>query len=164
MNWFQNQVVDTPDLAMFGSDEEKRRQQVSRWKEMALPGPTAILLTVRSDVPFTQSDYNTYTELKSLWGDDTGFSRRLMVVFTFSDKNPNVSQETIEKSSPELGKVLSDASNVYTTVNNIAAFEEKRTDVRTILSIVEAVGKFCWFYRLLIQFDTLHLRRTLMYI
>ena len=131
---------------------------------MTYPGPTAILLTVRSDVRFTQSDYNVCTELKSLWGDDAGFSRRLIVVFTFSDKNPNVSQETIKKSFPELGNVLSDASNVYTTVNNIDALEQKRADAIEILTLVDAVGKFCWFYRLLIQLDTLHLHRALMYI
>ena len=108
---------------------------------MTSPGPTAIILTIRSDVSFTQADYNAYKELKALWGDDNGFCRRLLVVFTFSDKNPNFTLEMVGKSSPQLGEVLSEAANVHVVVNNNATFEQNRQVAKEIVDLVNAVGK-----------------------
>ena len=152
---FPCQVVDTPDLAMLETDMEKKRQQISIWKRMTSPGPTAILLTVRCDVSFNQSDCDAFSELKELWGDHNAFCRRLLVVFTFSDKNPTFNKEAPVEDMPKLKEILSQDEDVRTThilVNNTATSKANQRVVKELLFIVNAVGKCVGYIHILTIF------------
>nr|KAG5687501.1 hypothetical protein BaRGS_009434 [Batillaria attramentaria] len=120
-------VVDTPDIS--DNDhfmDKQRKEQLSLWKRLAAPGPHAILLTVRCDVRYTAEEYDIYKQLKTLWGDSASFCKRLIVAFTFGDRQDADIEEELKSSVPvELKNVLKDANGRYVVFNNRAGPEEK---------------------------------------
>ena len=138
---FFGQVVDAPDLSQISAMADKR-SQVAKWKKMTSPGPSAILLAIRSDIKFRKADYDAYEEVKTLWGDDSSFCERLFVVFTYAEYIlPNIENKKWE-SYPELDKVLVDANYRHAIISNKASAEEKEDAVKRILLNVAEIGKF----------------------
>ena len=147
------QVVDTPYICDPNRDsEEEQRQQISQWKKMTSPGPSAILLALSGKDIFTSHDYDDYQKLKTLWGEED-FCRRLIVIFTFTDKRralyPGYSLEKwLETAVPNLKRILHDAGNCYMEVNNTASQEENGAVVKEILDCVERKGKVIQYVQL----------------
>nr|KAG5686320.1 hypothetical protein BaRGS_032531 [Batillaria attramentaria] len=133
-------VVDTPDISDNDNFTDKqRKEQLSKWKRLAAPGPHAILLTVRCDVRYTAEEYDIYKQLKKLWGDS--FCKLLIVAFTFGDRQDTDIEEELKSSVPnELNNVLKDARNRYVVFKNRAGPEEKRKTVNTLLGIVDKLS------------------------
>nr|KAG5703204.1 hypothetical protein BaRGS_034115 [Batillaria attramentaria] len=72
-------VVDTPDINNLpGWNEEKKKAEVDRWKDLSKPGPHVLLLTVRCDVRYTAEEHDIYREVKRLWGDEQEFCQQLV--------------------------------------------------------------------------------------
>ena len=147
------QVVDTPYICDKNRySEEDMRQQISQWKEMTSPGPSAILLALNGKYMFTTQRYEDYQKLKTLWGEED-FCRRLIVIFTFADRRlaffPGKSLEKqLETAVPNLKSVLDDARNYYMEVNNTASQEENVAVVKEILDCVERKGKVVQYVQL----------------
>ena len=147
------QVVDTPYICDPNRySEEEQRQQVAQWKEMTSPGPSAILLVHNGKGMFTTQHNDDYQKLKTLWGEED-FCRRLIVIFTFTDKRhalyPGKSlEEQLETTVPNLKRVLHDAGNCYIEVNNRASQEENGAVVKEILDGVERKGKVVQYVQL----------------
>ena len=140
-------MVDTPFI--FDPNrysEEDQRQQVSLWKRMTSPGPSAILFAVSWDDIYNSRHDDHYQRLMTLWHDDKDFCRRLIVVFTFVDKRRTPDLDTIANRHLRtenliLKRVIRDAGYRYFEVSNIASQEENRPVVRRILELVEINGK-----------------------
>ena len=88
------QVIDTPDINHLSLNRRQKQEQVAGWKELTSPGPTIILMTVRCDIRYTAEEKVIYDEIKKLWGN-TDFSRRLVVAFTFGDRQDDNLEEEL---------------------------------------------------------------------
>nr|KAG5692883.1 hypothetical protein BaRGS_002318 [Batillaria attramentaria] len=91
-------------------------QEVGKWRELTAPGPSAVLLTVRTDIRYTPEEYDIYRQIKQLWGSD--LTKRLVVAFTFGDRQDQDLEEELKVVCPELKSVLRDASGRYVVFNN----------------------------------------------
>lgn len=121
VRWMKVKVIDTPDINNMTQMRElsqlERKKKVDTWKQLALPGPDVILLVIRADGPYTDEDYKVYDTVKRMWG--TGpfqdhFTSRLVIVFTFAEKNQKDLHKTLKKhASPDLSVVMKDAGNRY---------------------------------------------------
>ena len=122
--------------------EEERKEEVSRWKEMTSPGPSAILLVVRRDVRFTQHEQVVYEETKRLWGDDNEFCRRLIVVFTFGDHLGNPVAKELELCK-ELKSVVAQirGGETHVEISNTASLGDKRDALKKLVFFVETLGE-----------------------
>lgn len=106
-------VVDTPDVSnLEGMTSQKIQEEISKWQTSVLPFPSAVLLTVRCDVRYTPEEYALYRQIKLNWGDKN-FLKRLVVVFTFGDRQDNPIDEELKTVCPELKNVLKDANKRY---------------------------------------------------
>ena len=133
------QVVDTPYIFGPSYSEEDQRRQVSEWKLMTSPGPSAILLALSGKDVFTSQHYDDYQKLKTLWGED--FCRRLIIVFTFTDEPHAPSlEEQLKVADPKLKCILQSTGDYY-KVNNTVSEEENSVVVQQILNCVESKGK-----------------------
>ena len=137
---FPGQVIDTPDLTNLELGEQGKKQQVARWKEMAFPGPSAIILAVHGEIKFTQQERDVYEEVKKLWGDDNDFCCRLIIVFTFADRLEKSIVGALGGVSPELKGILAQAGNMCVEVSNTGSPEKKRQAVKKILDSVKTLG------------------------
>ncbi|KAK7465145.1 hypothetical protein BaRGS_00037675 [Batillaria attramentaria] len=130
-------VVDTPDISDTEYNDKQRKVAVLKWKELTAPGPHAILLTVRCDVRYTAEEYDIYKQLKKLWGDAESFCRRLVVAFTFGDRQDGSIEEELKGSIPqELKNVLGDAGHRYVVFNNRAKPDDNKEAVNKLADIV----------------------------
>lgn len=106
-------VVDAPDVSnMEDMRTEQIQKEISGWQNLTSPSPTAILLAIRCDVRYTQEEYELYRQIKFFWGDNN-FCRRLVVVFTFGDRQDRPIDQELKTVCPELKGVLKDAGNRY---------------------------------------------------
>ncbi|KAK7471882.1 hypothetical protein BaRGS_00035466, partial [Batillaria attramentaria] len=122
-------VVDTPNIDELPVPLE---EEMKLWKSLTTPYPNAILLTVRCDVRYTAEEYAIYQKIKQCWGES--FNRRLVVAFTFGDRQDrNLSQE-LETVCPELKSVLHDAKERYVVFNNQVA--DKESQAEELLKII----------------------------
>lgn len=111
-------VIDTPDITNVGDmNTQKMQEEVSRWKNLTFPYPSAILLAVKCDVGYTPEEYAIYRQIKLYWGHDADFCSRLIVVFTFGDRQDKPIAEELREVCPELKSVLRDANNRYVVSN-----------------------------------------------
>ncbi|KAK7491993.1 hypothetical protein BaRGS_00016839 [Batillaria attramentaria] len=119
-------VVDTPDINNLpGWNEEKKKAEVDRWKDLSKPGPHVVLLTVRCDVKYTAVEHNIYRAVKRLWGDEHEFCQQLVVGFTFGDRQDRDITEELETVCDKLKNVLKDAENRYVVFNSRVGDDEK---------------------------------------
>lgn len=120
-------VVDTPDLTYTEemANSQQGQEEVSRWKSLTTPFPSAILIAVRCDVRYTPEEYDIYRRVQIYWGDNATFCSRLIVVFTFLDCQDRPIAEELRTVCPELKKVLKEADNRYVVFNkNRIGYEE----------------------------------------
>lgn len=111
-------VVDTPDPMNWDGDEKPQlNEEIQRWKSLTSPNPSAILLAIRCDVRYTAEEYDGYRRIMAAWKDNS-FTRHLVVVFTFGDRQDKDIKEELKSICPELKSVLSDASQRYIVFNN----------------------------------------------
>ena len=103
---------------------------------MTSPGPNAILLTVRCDIRYTVEEKETYDEIKELWGNDPDFCQRLIVAFTFGDRQDDELEEKLTSVCPDLLSVLNDAGNRYVLFNNKASPAKKQEAVKRLIGEV----------------------------
>ncbi|KAK7465142.1 hypothetical protein BaRGS_00037672, partial [Batillaria attramentaria] len=130
-------VVDTPDISDTEYNDKQRKVAVLKWKELTAPGPHAILLTVRCDVRYRAEEYDMYKQVKTLWGDAESFCRRLVVAFTFGDRQDGSIEEELKGSIPqELKNVLGDAGHRYVVFNNRAKPDDNKEAVNKLADIV----------------------------
>ena len=117
------QVIDTPDIST----------EISRWKDLTLPTPDVILLAVRCDVRYTAEEHAIYKETKKLLSL-SDFSRRLMVGFTFGDRQDRDIDRELDSVCPELQAVLSDARRQYVVFDSTATPPEKLRQAKEFLA------------------------------
>ncbi|KAL8612096.1 hypothetical protein ACOMHN_013975 [Nucella lapillus] len=133
-------VLDTPDISNLEDvDDDRAQQNVSSWKGLTSPQAHVILLAVRCDVRYTREEHQIYLQLKRLWGGNA-LCRRLIVAFTFGDRQDKDLGEELKGVCPELKQVLRDASQRYVLFNNNdrdSSPEGKERQVVTLLKMVE---------------------------
>ena len=112
------QVVDTPDLANNSMSEIQMQEEITKWRSMATSKPTLVLLAVRCDVRYTAEEYDIYRQILRLWGSDS-LRQRLVVAFTFGDRQDRDIQDELKTVCPELKSVLRDAKNRYVVFNQV---------------------------------------------
>ena len=99
-------------------NESQRRQEVSKWKSQVMSSrPTAVLLTVRCDVRYTAEEYSVYQETVKLWGDKS-LQKRVVVAFTFGDRQDGDIRQVVNDPPPELKKVLKTAKDRHVVFVN----------------------------------------------
>lgn len=118
-----------------GLGEQECKYTVNEWKTLTEPYPHAILLAVRCDVRYTAEEHAIYRRIKSLWGDN--FNRKLIVLFTFGDRQDRDIKEELSMVSPELKSVLRDAEYQYVVFNNAATDTDKKKAIEQLLMFVQ---------------------------
>ena len=130
------QVVDTADITdsdLFTSTDIKK--EVSRWKELTSPGPDVILLAVRCDVRYTAEEYHIYKTIKERLSF-SDFSRRLVVGFTFGDRQDGDIHRELDSVCPELTDVLRDAGKLYVVFDSTATPPEKHRQAKEFFKTI----------------------------
>ncbi|XP_025111183.1 GTPase IMAP family member 4-like [Pomacea canaliculata] len=135
VNGQQIMILDTPDPVNLNLSDTEIKDEVSRWKS-AVEGPYAILLAVRCDVRYTAEEYDIYKKIKKVWGDNS-FTGRLVVVFTFGDRQDRNIQEELKTVCWELRNVLADAGGRYVLFNNMARGSEMAQQVGQLLKVIQ---------------------------
>ncbi|XP_076457908.1 GTPase IMAP family member 4-like [Babylonia areolata] len=103
-------VVDTPDITNLGLNDQQKGQEVDKWRQLTESNPSIVLLTVRCDIRYTPEEHAIYREIMALW---PWLKKRLMVAFTFGDRQDVPLELELQIVCPELKSVLSDAGNEY---------------------------------------------------
>ncbi|XP_025111431.1 GTPase IMAP family member 4-like [Pomacea canaliculata] len=134
VNGQQIMILDTPDPVNLNLSDTEIKNEVTRWKS-AVEGPYAILLAVRCDVRYTAEEYDIYMKIKRAWGDNA-FTNRLVVVFTFGDRQDRDIHEELKTVCWELRNVLADAGNCYVLFNNMARGSEMAAQVGQLLNVI----------------------------
>nr|KAG5711800.1 hypothetical protein BaRGS_023564 [Batillaria attramentaria] len=116
--------------------EDEAQREVAAWKTMTSPDAHATLLAVRCDVRYTREEHQIFLLLKKLWGGNS-LCKRLVVAFTFGDRQDCDIEEELKTVCPELQSVLKDAGRRYVVFNNNASEEEKTERVLQLLQVVE---------------------------
>ena len=86
--------------------------EINRWKTLISPGPDVILLAVRCDVRYTAEEYAIYKMMKEAWNETT-FCKRLVLAFTFADRQDQDIKTELKTVCHELQSVLKDAGHRY---------------------------------------------------
>ena len=110
--------------------------EINQWKELISPGPDVILLAVRCDVRYTAEEHAIYKQLKKAWGNDAAFCERLVLAFTFGDKQDEDIETELKTVCPELQSVLKDARHRYALFNNLASKEERKSMATKLFEIL----------------------------
>ncbi|XP_076457907.1 GTPase IMAP family member 9-like isoform X2 [Babylonia areolata] len=131
---YHMQVVDTPDITNTDMSQQEMQAEVRRWREVTSPFPTAVLLTVRCDVRYTAEEHDIYRQIQRHWGDNS-LGERLVVAFTFGDRQDVPLEEELRTVCRELKGVLRDASHRYVMFSNKAPAHEREEQVQRLLSI-----------------------------
>ena len=121
------QVLDTPDVTNLDKQTNAIKREVAKWRLLTLNKPNVILLAVRCDVRYTAEEYAVYRKIKKLWGHNS-LHQRLMVAFTFGDRQDGDIQEELKTVCPELKSVLRDAKNRYVVFNDQVALSSPWID------------------------------------
>ena len=131
-------MIDTPGIS-FTDDPAGAKKEIDKWKEMTAPTPYAILLAIRCDEEYTHKNYRMYTEIKRLWGDESAFER-LVVVFTFGDRQDGDIKQTLKTVCEELKNVLKDVNNRYIVFDAKASEDKKKKQTKDLFEIIERQG------------------------
>ncbi|KAK7478142.1 hypothetical protein BaRGS_00030589 [Batillaria attramentaria] len=132
-------VIDTPDLTNIGMSQSQMECEVSMWKDLTSPYPSAILHTVRCDVRYTPEEHAIYKQMKNLWGDTFSFCQRLIVGLTFKDRQKgDIDQELRTTAPKELKSVLRDAGGRYVAFNNKA--QNKDWQVEQLVKLIHTMS------------------------
>ncbi|KAK7487673.1 hypothetical protein BaRGS_00021092 [Batillaria attramentaria] len=126
-------VIDTPDVTNCEMDEQQMQAEVSRWRSLTSPCPDIVLLAIRCDVRYTKEEYDIYSQIKSLWGD--GLRERLVVAFTFGDRQDQPIENELKTVCPELKRVLKDARQRYVVFNQTDTPEGRAKTVKKVLEL-----------------------------
>lgn len=124
-------VVDTPDLINCEMTDLQMKQEVSAWKAETTPHPSLILLAIRCDVRYTREEYDIYANARQLLGQDS-VKEKLVVAFTFGDRQDGDIGEQLKTVCRELQNVLRDAGGRYVVYNEKAIEAEKKTFVKKV--------------------------------
>ena len=98
--------------------EIQMQEEVTKWRSMATSKPSLVLLAVRCDVRYTAEEYALYRQMLRLWGDNS-LRQRLVVAFTFGDRQDRDIKEELRTVCPELKSVLRDAGQRYVVFNKV---------------------------------------------
>ena len=128
------QVVDTPDFTQ--SDHFSREgitTEIRRWKDLTSPRHDIILLAVRCDVCYTAEEYHIYKTIKECLSF-SDFTQRLVVGFTFGDRQDGDINRELGSVCPELQDVLRDARRHYVVFDSTATPPEKHRQAKDLLA------------------------------
>ncbi|XP_025110380.1 uncharacterized protein LOC112573901 isoform X4 [Pomacea canaliculata] len=106
-------VADTPDVSNLGVERITAEQEIKKWY---LFHPDIILLAVRCDVRYTAEEHQIYQQIKKVLGEDY-LRSRLIVAFTFGDRQDRDINEELKTVCTELKNVLKDAGQRYILFN-----------------------------------------------
>ncbi|XP_076457938.1 GTPase IMAP family member 8-like [Babylonia areolata] len=134
-------VIDTPDFINMMADKRTAQRHVDRWKVLTNSLPDVIILTVRCDVRYTKEEHDIYQAIQDRWGDRSVFQKRLMVAFTFGDRQDEDLEEELDMVCEELKSVLKDAKNRFVQVNNRARGEGRMEQLDNICRQLDTVIK-----------------------
>lgn len=123
-NW---RVVDTADITNLKLTQKQKEEEVAKWRSLTKPFPKAVLLTVRCDVRYTKEEYDIYRQIINIWGDNS-LHARLVVVFTFADRQDAPIEEELKSVCQELKSVLANARHRY------VLFSNKETDSEELVN------------------------------
>ncbi|XP_025083377.1 GTPase IMAP family member 4-like [Pomacea canaliculata] len=146
------EVTDTPDLSNQYHTVAEIQAEVKKWKGDPETTPDAVLLAVRCDVRYTAEEFAIYQQVKKIWGHD--LCRRLVVAFTFGDRQDRDLGEELGTVCHELKSVLKDASDRYVLFRGPASSEnegavelllEKIDKLKRLLK--DASGRYSMFPR-----------------
>nr|KAG5700195.1 hypothetical protein BaRGS_011038 [Batillaria attramentaria] len=95
-----------------GKTEVNISREIYQWKQLACPGPDAVLLTVRCDIRYTPEELEIYRQIRDHWGDDS-LHKHLVVLFTVGDcLDQSIEEEVVD--TPD--------------INNFKLSEEKKQE------------------------------------
>ncbi|PVD23995.1 hypothetical protein C0Q70_17272 [Pomacea canaliculata] len=114
------EVTDTPDLSNQYHTVSEIQAEVKKWKGDPETTPDAVLLAVRCDVRYTAEEFAIYQQVKEIWGRD--LCRRLVVAFTFGDRQDRDLGEELGTVCRELNSVLNDASDKFDVTSRLIIY------------------------------------------
>ncbi|KAK7490337.1 hypothetical protein BaRGS_00018498 [Batillaria attramentaria] len=142
-------IVDIPDITDSRFTRAKQQKHMLKWKQLAAPGPDAILLTVKCDADYTAEDYDIYQQMQQLWGDPYAFCNLLVLAFVVGDQEGFDMENILGSSmSSELKSVLEDAGGRSVVFKKQSSADEK---VQTVENLTEIVQKLRRNYHPLIN-------------
>jgi len=124
-------VIDTPDILNLHLGEE----EVSKWREMAKPGPDVVLLVIKCDIRFTDAEYEVFQQIRRMWHSD--FSDKLVLAFAFGDNKVKDFLDDIQAGGPRMQEVLQASKNRYVVFNNRGSSQEKQEAVKELFEIIQ---------------------------
>ncbi|KAK7497263.1 hypothetical protein BaRGS_00011557, partial [Batillaria attramentaria] len=134
-------VMDTPGLADTKGRDGVIAELITRSLLAVHPGPHAVILCIRCDDRFTETEYNVYLALKEIFGDK--MTSYLIVVFVGVDQleSRGVCFEDMlkDKRCEKLKSLLQEADNRYLLFNNNADDAKKYRQVSQLLLQVKKV-------------------------
>ncbi|KAK7478062.1 hypothetical protein BaRGS_00030738 [Batillaria attramentaria] len=134
------QVVDTPGLYDTSQDPGKALQELTNVLSLSSPGPHAILFLTRRDQKFTKEEYESFMQIRAMFGDKK--NRFLVLVFSRGEPLAGKTIEDDLKGAPEnLKKVIKLVGNKYAVISNTHDELERKQEVENILMKVDQASK-----------------------
>lgn len=130
-------VIDTADICNLDKDPKDMKKDVNFWKAAQ---PTVVLLTVRCDCRYTPEEFGIYKRISQLW-KYRSLKKRLVVAFTFHDRQDHDLRKQLKTVSGELRKVLKDASDRYVEFNNDEGTPQttKEEQVKRLMGVIQGM-------------------------
>lgn len=124
----------TPDLSNQYLSFAEIQAEVKKWKGDPETTPDAVLLAVRCDVRYTAEEFDIYQQVRKIWGHD--LCNRLVVAFTFGDRQDRDLRDEIKTVCRELKSVLRDASGRYVLFRGPTSSENEE-EVKQLLKTID---------------------------
>lgn len=147
-------MIDTPDIFNMGFSIEEEKAEIDKWRKLMSLDSPVVLVAVRCDVRYTAEEHNIYRQIKSHWGDNS-LCEKLVVLFTFGDRQDGDLEEELKTVCPELKSLLHDANNRYVMYNrdsqNNKELVSKIQDVLkeppwSFISVCASFFRYIWNY------------------
>ncbi|XP_078541510.1 GTPase IMAP family member 4-like [Lissotriton helveticus] len=128
-------VIDTPGLYDTSFSNEHTLETISRCVVLSAPGPHAILLVLPIG-RFTPEERGAVSQIQELFGEEA--AQYVIIVFTRKDDLEGKSiQDYIDEADENLKSVVKSCDYRYVAFNNRAGEEERREQVRELLTVVQ---------------------------
>ncbi|XP_051819059.1 GTPase IMAP family member 7-like [Antechinus flavipes] len=132
-------VVDTPGLFDTRKSLEATCNEISRCVIYSSPGPHAIILVQQLD-RYTAEAKHTVSLIKALFGDLA--MNYMVILFTRKDDLKDESlHDFVKKSDANLQSLVKECRGRYCAFNNKAEGNERETQVKKLLNIIEKMMK-----------------------
>ena len=117
------------------------KQEIIDWKKMLSSEPDVILLAVRCDVRYTAEEFELYKTLKKELKIPK-FKTRLVLAFTFGDRQDKDIETELQTVCGELQSVLKDASKRYVVFNNRASWADRNIMTEKFFTVLSDMSKY----------------------